>query len=293
MSLKPDLRRTAPSTSPAASSDAKATPSGVMERTLAIIELLSRHAAGLPISSISSELGIPLSATHRLTADLQTLGYVHQEGGAGGRYKLTMKPVSIAFTFLASCGITDLAQPLLDRLAAESGELVRLAVPDGQKLTWIARAQGSRSGLKYDPEMGQVAHLSSTATGIAWLAAMPDGVAVKLADEQGYGNPADGYGPNVARDGKQLLSLLRQTRKRGFSVTIATFAPWMTAIACVIRSRSTGEAIGTLSIAGPTLRISEARAIELGAILVETARELGDMQIVPKDISYTPQNISF
>ncbi|GBQ19079.1 IclR family transcriptional regulator [Gluconacetobacter sacchari DSM 12717] len=279
-----------PTTASAVGKEAKATPSGVMERTLAIIELLSRHAEGLPISSISSDLGIPLSAAHRLASELQVLGYVQQEGGSGGRYRLTMKPVSIAFTFLASCGITDLAQPLLDRLAAESGELVRLAVPDGQKLNWIARAQGSRSGLKYDPEMGQVAHLSSTATGIAWLAAMPDGVAIKLAQEQGYGSVEEGYGPNVPQDDKQLLAMLRLTRKRGFSLTIATFTPWMTALACVIRARSTNELLGTLSIAGPTMRIPESRAMELGAILRETARELGDMQIVPKEVARPPQS---
>ncbi|KGB22221.1 IclR family transcriptional regulator [Acetobacter tropicalis] len=262
----------------------KLSPSGIMERTLAIIELLSRHAAGLPISSISADLRIPLSATHRLTSDLQILGYIHQEGGSGGRYRLTMKSVSIAFTFLASCGITDLAQPLLDKLATESGELVRLAVPDGNKLTWIARAQGSRSGLKYDPEMGQVAHLSCTATGLAWLAAMPDSVAVNLVKEQGYG-AEDEFGPQAPRSDSQLLSALHATRKRGFSLTVATFAPWMTAIGCVIRSRTTNEALATLSIAGPTLRLPEARALDLGERLVDAAEELGNMQIIPREIS--------
>ncbi len=282
MNSKSHSRKPASRPSVAETDEVSAVPSGIMERTLAIIELLSHHGSGLPISSISTMLSIPLSASHRLTSDLQALGYIQQEGGSGGRYRLTMKPVSVAFRFLASCGITDFAQPVLDRLAAESGELVRLAVPDGGSLSWIARAQGSRSGLKYDPDMGQAAHLSSTATGLAWLATMPDAAALRLAEEQGYGSP-DEFGPNAPRNSKALLSVLKATRQRGFSLTVATFAPWMTAIACVVRSGRTQETLGTLSIAGPTLRLPESRALELGQLLVEAARELGDMQIVPRD----------
>ncbi|MCP1196045.1 IclR family transcriptional regulator [Acetobacter senegalensis] len=282
MSSKNHFRKPVSRSSLVETHEGSAVPSGIMERTFAIIELLSQHGAGLPISSISTILSIPLSACHRLTTDLQALGYIQQEGGSGGRYRLTMKSVSVAFTFLASCGITDLAQPVLDRLAVESGELVRLAVPDGNRLSWVARAQGSRSGLKYDPEMGQAAHPSSTATGLAWLATMPDAVAVRLVEEQGYGD-SDEFGPNAPRNSKDLVSVMKETRQRGFSLTVATFAPWMTAIACAVRSGRTDATIATLSIAGPTLRLPQSRALELGQLLVDAARELGSMQIIPRN----------
>ena len=38
-----------------------------------------------------------------------------------GAYKLTAKIASLGFTFLARSGVTDLAQPILDRLARASG----------------------------------------------------------------------------------------------------------------------------------------------------------------------------
>ena len=48
----------------------------------------------------------------------------------------------MGLSFLSNTGIVDIAQPLLDRLAQASGELVRLSVVDGERLTWVARAAG-------------------------------------------------------------------------------------------------------------------------------------------------------
>ena len=61
-----------------------------------------------------------------------------------------------------------IVQPVLDRLAQETGELVRLGVIDGERQTWIAKSQGARSGLRYDPDMGRDAPLFYTASGHAW-----------------------------------------------------------------------------------------------------------------------------
>ena len=180
---------------------ASAAPSGVMDRTFAVLRLLAENADGLPISAIADRLGIPLSASHRLLSELAGHGVVQQERGHGD-YRLTMRLVTLAFTYLARSGVTDIAQPVLDRLAARSGELVRLAVMDGdganRSLTWVARAQGAQSGLRYDPEMGQVAPLSCSASGWAWLSTLGDEEALALVERQGFGPPEE-FGPRAPR----------------------------------------------------------------------------------------------
>ena len=142
--------------------------SGVMERTLGILELLSQHGEGLELAAIADQLNMPRSAAHRLLNDLVRCGYVRQLRDHGD-YMLTTKLVSIGLSFLSHSGIVDFSQPLLDRLAEVSGELVRLGVVDGERLTWVARAQGARQGLRYDPDMGSDARLSCSASGIAWM----------------------------------------------------------------------------------------------------------------------------
>src|SRR3954468_9046045 len=152
---------------------AEASPSGLLERTLGALELLSDNAHGLPLFEIADRMRIPRSAAHRVLTSLVEHGYVRQERHQGA-YRLTAKIASLGLTFLSDIGVTDLAQPILDRLARETGELVRLALIDGQTLTWVAKAQGSPFGLRYDPDMGQKARLSCSANGHAWLSCLTD-----------------------------------------------------------------------------------------------------------------------
>jgi DNA-binding IclR family transcriptional regulator len=102
------------------------------------------------------------------------------------RYHLSTKLVAMGFRYLSSSG-ADIVQPVLDRLAQETGELVRLGVIDGERQTWIAKG-GARSGLRYDPDMGRDAPLFYTASGHAWLACMSDAEAL---------SPAPGHGPTT------------------------------------------------------------------------------------------------
>src|SRR5450432_1491302 len=246
--------------------------SGILERTLGILEYLAANAEGAPMASIADHTGIPRSAVHRLLADLTRCGYVRQ-ARKHGDYALTTKLVSMGLSYLSSSGIVDIAQPLLDRLAETSGELVRLSVVDGERLTWVARAQGARRGLRYDPDMGMDAQLSCTATGHAWLLTMTDEEAMQRVARQGFGSPAD-FGPGAPTTVAGLLEFIHAARARGFSMIDEVFTPGMAAMAApVLRDRHT--AIGVISIAGPRGRLNEERTLQLGPALLDAAAELG------------------
>lgn len=247
-------------------------PQGQIERVLAVIELLAPVPDGLGLFDIADRLRIPRSATHRLLTALSAAGYVRQDR-THGAYRMTAKIASLGFAFLAASGVTDLAQPILDRLARESGELVRLAIVDGRRLTWVAKAQGSPHGLRYDPEMGQVARLCCSATGIAWLICLTDAEALALVEAQGWGAP-DEHGPNAPRDVTGFLPLLHEARARGYSRVVESFAPGMSAMAAPVARAGGSEIIGSVSIAGPSVRLTEARMDVLAPGLLEAAREL-------------------
>jgi IclR family acetate operon transcriptional repressor len=245
--------------------------SGVMERTLGILELLSRNAGGLELAVIADRLNVPRSATHRLLTDLVKAGYVRQVREHGD-YTLTTKLVSLGLQYLSQSGIADLSQPLLDRLAESSGELVRLAIVDGDRLTWIAKAQGARQGLRYDADMGSEARLSCSASGLAWLASMSDDDALAAVSRQGLGKPED-YGPNAPRTMKQLLALVQATRKRGYSVTIDTFTSGLSAMAATVTPNHR-EPVGVITVAGPTARFTEARMAAIAPELLSTCDQM-------------------
>ncbi|MBX3604702.1 MAG: IclR family transcriptional regulator [Piscinibacter sp.] len=242
-----------------------------LDRGLALLERLCGQPDGMPLTLLADELDIPHSACHRLLAELQRRGYVRQLRSQGD-YKLTAKLASLGLGFLSSSGIVDIAEPLLERLAAESGELVRLSIVDGDRLTWVAKAQGVRKGLRYDPDMGMDARLSCTASGHAWLFTLSDERALELVTRQGFGSPKE-YGPRAPTTVKALLGYLNAARVRGYALIDEVFAPGMTAMAAPVTRA--GEAIGVISIAGPRQRLSAARMRELAPILLNATAELG------------------
>ncbi len=244
-----------------------------LDRGLSLIERLAGQPEGMSLSALADELLIPHGACHRLLAELQRRGYVRQVRSYGD-YVLTTRIASLGLGFLSSAGIVDIAEPLLERLAKASGELVRLSIVDDDRLTWVAKCQGARKGLRYDPDMGMDARLSCTSSGHAWLLTLSDERALELVTRQGFGAPKD-YGPKAPTTVKSLLGFLHAARARGYAMIDEVFAPGMTAIAAPVTRRSGAEAIGVISIAGPRQRLTQARMLELAPALLAAAAELG------------------
>ena len=149
---------------------------------------------------------------------------------------------------------------------------MRLAIVDGEHLTWVAKSQGARKGLRYDPDMGTDARLSCTATGHAWLLTLTDERALELVSQQGFGAPKD-YGPNAPTTVQALLKMLHAARERGYAMIDEVFAPGMTAMAAPVRERGK-PAIGVISIAGPQMRLTVQRMQQLAPALLQAAADL-------------------
>jgi DNA-binding IclR family transcriptional regulator len=121
--------------------------------------------------------------------------------------------------------------------------------------------------------MGQVARLSCSASGHAWLSCLSDEEALSLVKAQGFGLRRD-YGPRAPETKEALLKYLRKTRKHGFSIVMQTYTPWTNAIAAPIRHPHTQEVNSVVVIAGPSIRFTEERMLALSSSLLEAAREL-------------------
>lgn len=242
-----------------------------IERVFSVLESLTGEPQGLPMQTLAERLEIPKSATHRLLAELIRLGYVRQNPDTL-RYHLSTKLVAMGFRYLSGSG-ADIVQPVLDRLAAETGELVRLGVLSGERQVWIAKSQGARSGLRYDPDMGRDAPLYYTASGHAWLACLSDAEALSLVERQGAELPQE-IGPNAPRSNIELLERLRLAREQGYAWVEESSAVGTSAIAAVIRHPVDNRVIGVLSIAGPSARMPGARLHELAPTLLKYTREL-------------------
>ncbi len=246
--------------------------SSIVQRSFRILDELASHPRGRTLSELATALDIPLSATHRLLSDLIQCGYVFKEERHGD-FMLTMQVVSLGLRVLSAGGIVDVAQPILERLAASTGELVRLAVLDRDQLIYVAKAQGATQGIRYDPEMGRAVRLSCSAAGFVWLSTKTDEEALRLLAKQGFEDPNEigGAAPSTI---KAVLAHIRATRRRGFGLTVDVFLPGMSSMATPVYGRN-GEARAVLIVAGPMMRLTEERMLSLGPTLLATAEELG------------------
>ncbi|MCO6384407.1 IclR family transcriptional regulator [Oceanicola sp. 502str15] len=250
--------------------------SSVVDRTFAILELLSTVPDGLSVKAIAEHLDMPPSGTHRLLGQLVQTGYVSQDR-VQGDYGLTMRAAAIGMSFLRRSKVVEITQPILDSIAQEAHELVRLSVLENDGLIWIGVAQGATVGLRYDPgeDQGQIAHLASSASGLAWLSTLDDDAALMRAARAGF--QTETSGPNAPRGAAELLERLGETRARGYSIVIESFMAGMNAMAAPIRHPDNGQGIGTISISGPSVRFFQSTMEALGPRLMSAAEDLGKM----------------
>ena len=246
-----------------------------VDRTLAVLDLLSQHPHGVKVQDVALRIGVAPSAAHRLLNDLLRADYVCQNPQTGS-YALTVRLAALGLSWLGRTGVLDVCQPALDRLAENACELVRLSVADGDRLVWVAYAQGATSGLRYDParEQGATASLAYSASGRAWAATLTPDRALTLIAAQGL-TPLEGAASGTAMTLEQALVMLAQARDAGHAEAVDCFLAGMAAIAVPLPG--TGAARGCLSIAGPAARLTATRRAGLLPALRTAASEIAAM----------------
>jgi len=247
------------------------------ERCLAIIELLADGARDMPLGEIADRLSLPKSGAHRLLATLVDIGWAEKDPDTNF-YRLTMRLAVLGQQFYVATGIPDICQPLLDRFAKQCREFARLAVVDGPSLVWVAHSQGASAGLMYQPLLTtNTVPLHATASGKAWLATLSSHHAMQMVMKNGGLKNPDRYGPNVVRSIEALLRELKATARRGYGVAVNEAEFGVTAVAAAIRAGEQGPTLGTVSIAGPSARMTEKRVHELAPLVLRIAAELSDL----------------
>jgi DNA-binding IclR family transcriptional regulator len=258
---------------------------GLLERCVEVTELMAGGAGPRRLSDIAQALDLPKSAAHRLLRELCAQGWMAQDG-ADGPYRLTLRFGLLGHRVLQATGLVDLTQPLLQLLADRTHELARLTVVTGHPATdhattglattggglvWLGSAQGAPPGLVYQPAMDGALVLHATANGKAFLATLDDVAALRLARDGGLGSRRPT--PHTLADDAALLDDLAKVRARGYAVADQEAELGVTAVAVAIRCAD-GPAVGTVSVAGPSLRLPKRRVGELVAALNETASAL-------------------
>ncbi|MER8428368.1 IclR family transcriptional regulator [Mesorhizobium sp. M1403] len=249
------------------------------ERTLDIIELLADHPKGLAISDIARRLKLPKSIAHRLLSILVDRDFAIQEA-VTQHYRLAIRTAALGLRFFGNIGLNEVCQPILNRLAQRTGEFVRVCAEEDGELAWIASAQGTSEGLRYDPTMEAGPALHATANGRAWLSTLDDAEAQAHVRRRGFILPRN-YARSGVTNEQELLDELQRVRKYGYAVSADESVVGITALAVPIPDREGGPALGCVSVAGPSVRMPLSRLEAVAPDLLAAARELGETWPMP------------
>lgn len=248
-------------------------------RTLEILQMLAVARDGISVSEIGRRTKLAKSATFRLLNTLVEAGYARKDP-MSEHYSLTLRLPALGFRFLGIQGLTDVVQPILDRLAQETGELVQFGLVEGDRLIWVTWAQGSRAPLRYVPVLGREIILYTTGSGAVWLASLPDRDALRIMRTQGFvKNQTPGYGRKAVRNEAEFLAKLRRVRRDGYGFNLEEGEPGINAIAVAVHGdpQPGSEVVATIALAGPSIRVSKRSLLDALPKLRAAALEMGEI----------------
>ena len=245
----------------------------LLERCFQLIEFLAEEPRAYRLGVISERLGLQKGAAHRLLAALCDMGWVEQEPETGF-YRLTLRLAIMGQRVLLATRIPDLTRPFLQKLAEETQELVRMAIVEGERLSWVVFVQGRRTGLVYQPEMIGRVPLTVTSHGKAWLSTLPPEDAMRIVREEGFPPPGR-YGPRAIQSIDAFAAAVEETRARGWGMSYEEGERGIAAVAAPIRpSGPNTPAVATCSVAGPLMRFGAEDIVRNATLVMQAANEI-------------------
>lgn len=214
------------------------------------------------VGELSDRTGLPKSTTSRLVGALERQGLITREHGSG-----QLRPGAVLVRFArretGEAELVELAAQALDSLAASSGETVNLGVPRAGAVEQLDQ-RDSRHYLGSTNWVGRSVPPHGSALGKVFYAfgalPLPDGSLERLA-------------PRTLVDHSALRRDLDEVRRRGYALAVEELEPGLWAVAAPVRDAG-GGVIAALSIAGPTVRLSEGMLDELGRLTLRGAEDV-------------------
>src|SRR4051812_36275522 len=181
-----------------------------LERGLAVIRAFGPDDPELTLSDVARRTGLTRAAARRFLLTLTDLGYVRSDGK---RFALTPRILELGFAFLSSLTLPEVAEPHLERLAAELRESSSVSVLDGDEIVYVGRVPTSRI-MRVSINVGTRFPAYATSMGRVLLAALPP------AELDAYLTRAElrALTPRAIDNADDLRAELRRIREQGWAL---------------------------------------------------------------------------
>lgn len=179
-------------------------------RTLELLEALAASGNGSTLTELQLALGIPKSSMHALLRTLVSAGWVETDN-AGRFYRIGLRSLRIATSYLDGDPLVYAAGPLLTQLRNEFNETVHLARLDGADVVYLASKESTHHALSVS-RIGR--RLPAHASGVGQIL-----LAMRTNEELEELLPAklERLTSETIVDRDELIEELTRARQRGYS----------------------------------------------------------------------------
>jgi len=218
-----------------------------LERGLAVIRAFGADDPELTLSDVARRTGLTRAAARRFLLTLADLGYVRSDGRL---FALTPRVLDLGYAYLSSLSLPEVAEPHLERLAAEVHESSSVSVLDGDEIVYVGRVPTSRI-MRVAINVGTRFPAYATSMGRVLLAALePEELEAYLARADITPITARAIaGPDALRDE------LARVRAQGWALVDQELEEGLRSIAVPIRSG--GRVVAAVNVSAHASRASK------------------------------------
>jgi DNA-binding IclR family transcriptional regulator len=238
-----------------------------LDKSLQILDLLSKNQKGLSLSDLATKLGFPQSTIHHILSTFLPYDYISQDPETK-KYSLGFKFLTIGKMILDNLDIRKIANPYLQQLNKECGEAVHLAILSNGKVVYIDKID-KPGGLTLATYIGFYTDPHAAAGGKMLLSELPPEKIIEIYRD----NPLKVYGKKTITNINKLLSELKKIQKQGYAIDDEEYYEGVRCVAAPIRAG--GQIIAAISITGSTFTMSMGRINnELKNLVMKTADKI-------------------
>lgn len=223
-----------------------------VERSLLILDVLSKNPRGIGITELANQLHLAKSTSHRLLMTLMDKGFVVQNKGTE-EYSLGTKIIELSSAILDNLNIRTVARDDLEALCSKINEVVHLCIHENGEVVYIDKFESDQT-IRMHSRIGKRGMMHSTGVGKVLLSGMPGDEVHSIIRQKGMSANT----PRTITDKEALLQRLEKIRKNGYEIDDIENEEGIRCIAGPIYDHS-GQIIAAFSISGPDNRITTER----------------------------------
>ncbi len=264
-------RRTRSVTRKASGSDS-ATRSGVVDKVASLLIALAGEKKALDLSEITAHTRINKSTACRILKRLTVHGLVQQDPNSGC-YRLGIALFELGRRVGDTERLCEVAGPVLESLARESGETAHFALLDARegRVVHLARVESPHPVRAVPSRTGERYPFHCLSVGKAIAAFLPEEERRLLLSPAKF----ERFTPRTITRRADLERELEKVRGIGHAVDDEEYYEGIRCVSVPVLDRA-DAVLGGLSLAGPTSRMTLDRLEELAALLGRAATEIAN-----------------